>query len=358
MLDYLCILMTEHSITVDLDSAELGVSEVLRGIALFAEKTDKEFSLSLVSSSPEEARTLAQRRLMPVCQRKGIQVEIHEAKDKLPARIESPVSVYRSHPGNSIAIGLKILKEKGGAFVSPAHTGLVMTTALFVLGRIESVERPPISTPLPTRGKTLFLLDSGANVDVRAHHLLQFAHLGKVYVETIFGRLNPRIALLSNGTEDYKGNAIVREAYQLLKSDTQLNFVGYVEGQELFSGELDIVICDGFVGNILLKVVEGVAGTIYRIMREELRKRPLSALLSKFLLSSALLGIRKRLDYAELGGAPLLGVKGNVVICHGRSNANAFMNALNFALKMAKADVSTKLEREMSRVRELSPNRR
>jgi len=349
--------MVEHSITVDLDTAELGVSEVLRGAALFAKNTEKKFRLSLVSSSPEDARALAHRRLIPICQSKGIQVEIYEAKDKLPERIESPVSVYRSQPENSVAVGLKILKEKGGAFVSAAHTGLVMTTALFVLGRVESVERPPISTPLPTRGKTLFLLDAGANVDVRAHHLHEFAHLGKVYVETIFGRLNPKIALLSNGTEEYKGNAVVREAYQLLKADAQLNFVGYVEGQELFSGELDIAICDGFIGNILLKVAEGIAGTIYRIMREELRKRPLSALLSKLLLSSPLRGIRKRLDYAELGGAPLLGVKGNVVICHGRSNANAFMNALNFALRMAEANVSAKLEKEMSRVRELLPNR-
>ncbi len=339
--------MNKKSIILDAQTVELGAGEMIRGCSLALESVKGSISLVLVGRNVKEMKELADRRLLQQAKKVGANVEFLESKDELPDRIESPVQVYRNYPDNPISKGLRLLKERGGAFISAGNTGLVMTSALFILGRINAVERPPIATPLPTLKKSLFYLDAGANVDLRAHHLHQIAHLGKVYVERIFKRENPRIGLLSNGKEDYKGNAVVREAYKLLRDDESLNFAGYVEGQDLMSGNLDLMVCDGFIGNIILKFAEGIAQTIYRVMKEEMKKDVLSALSAKLFLGSAVRRIKRRLDYSEWGGAPLLGVRGNVVICHGRSGANAIKNALIFALRMINEDISSRLEAEM-----------
>lgn len=347
MLNSKSITMPERTVILDADTLELGVPEVVRGTALALNSIQDSLDVVLVGSEVGEAKALITKVLMPVAGRCGCKVEIQPTKDKIPERVESPVQIYRSLPDNPISIGLKLLKERGGAFISAGNTGLVMTTALFILGRMKNVERPPIATPLPTRKKTLFFLDAGANVDVRAYHLHQFARLGRVYVESIFGRKNPKIGLLSNGTEDYKGNAVVREAYLRMKADETLNFVGFVEGHDLTQGELDLMVCDGFIGNILLKFAEGLAQSIYRVLLSEIRANAISALAARLFLSQSFARAKKRLDYSEWGGAPLLGVRGNVVICHGRSHANAIKNAFLFAVKMIDKDISARLEAEM-----------
>ncbi len=338
-----------QTVILDVETPELGIGEVLRGCALAVESLDKPITLCLVSSDVAQIKRLAEKRLFPIVKRLGVTLDFHESRNKLPQRIESPVQVYKDYPENPISVGLNLLKERGGAFISAGNTGLVMTTSLFVLGRLKSVERPPIVTPLPTLKRTLFYLDAGAHVDLRPHHLYQLAHIGKVYVERIFKRENPRIALLSNGSEDYKGNAVVREAYKLLKSDPSLNFFGYVEGQTLMQGNVDVMVCDGFIGNVLLKFAEGLAQALYKMMKDEFRKNLLSALAVKLLFGAVVKRIRKRLDYSEWGGAPLLGVRGNVVICHGRSDANAIKNAIRFAIRMIEEDISGRLEAEMSK---------
>jgi glycerol-3-phosphate acyltransferase PlsX len=202
-----------------------------------------------------------------------------------------------------------------------------MASALFTLGRLKGIARPPIVTPMPTRRGDMIFLDGGSNVDCKPEHLHQFAVLAHAYVQAMKGIARPRIALLSNGSEDYKGSAQVKEARELLEGDAALNFVGYTEGHTMLQGEVDIMVCDGFLGNIVLKLAEGVAELFADMLRDELRKRPLAAIAS-LAQRGAFRGLRKRIDYAQFGGAPLLGLNGNVVICHGRSSATAIANAL------------------------------
>ncbi len=225
-----------------------------------------------------------------------------------------------------------------------------MTAALFEMGRIHGVERPPIATPWPTAKKMLFSLDSGANVDLRPLHLHQFAHIGKVYVERVFSRPNPAIGLLSNGSEDYKGNALVREAFKLLSADRSLNFIGFIEGQNFFAGDIDVLVHDGFLGNILLKFAEGLASTVNKMLRDEIRASLFAALATSLFLRPALRRYKKRFDYTEFGGAPLLGVKGNVVICHGRSDANAIKNAIRWSVGMVDEDIAHGIEQELAEI--------
>jgi len=340
--------MDRPTVVFELATGEMGVKEMLRGAASALLEAGRPIQLHLVGYDAEQIRLAAEAQLLPAASRTGTEVAFHEAKHRLPERIESPVKAYRAYPDNPISVGLKLASENGAVFISPGNTGLVVTGAMFIMGRLPGIERPPIITPLPTLRRSIFYLDAGAHVDVRAQHLLQFAHIGKVYLERIFDRVNPRIGLLSNGTEDYKGNALVREAHHLLSEDSALNFVGYIEGQDIFAGDVDLMICDGFIGNILLKSAEGLATTIYRILRQEMTANPLYALAARMFLGPSIARLKRRLDYSEWGGAPLLGIRGNVVICHGRSNANAIKNAIRWSLRMVEADISAVIEQEVS----------
>lgn len=339
--------MRVPSLVFELATGEKGLSEMLRGAALALLEANRRIHLHLVGYDTDKLRHAASTRLLPAADRTKADITFHEAQDRLPERIESPVKVYRAYPNNPISAGLRLAGDTHAAFISPGNTGLVMTCALFLLGRLPRIERPPIITPLPTRQRSIFCLDAGAHVDVRPQHLLQFAHIGRVYVERMFGRHDPRIGLLSNGTEDYKGNSLVREAHRLLSADPELNFVGYIEGQDIFSGSIDLMICDGFIGNILLKSAEGLATAIYRILRREIAANKFNALAARLFLGPAITRLKKRLDYSEWGGAPLLGIRGNVVVCHGRSNANAIKNALQLALRMVDEDISSVIEQEV-----------
>ncbi len=244
---------------------------------------------------------------------------------------ESPSAALRRKKHSSIRVGLDLVKRgEADAFVSAGNTGAVMATALVVLGPLPGVERPAIAIVIPTKTGRAVLLDAGANVDCKPRHLHQFAIIGSVYAQAVLGSVAPRVGLLSIGEEESKGNELTREAFRELEEDGALRFIGNVEGRHLFDGDVDVAVCDGFTGNVALKISEGVAGLVVSILREELT-RDVWARAGALLMRRSLRRFKRRLDYAEYGGAPLFGVDGVCIIGHGRSSPNAIRNAIRVA---------------------------
>jgi glycerol-3-phosphate acyltransferase PlsX len=329
------------TLILDVMGADLGSEEMVRGAAQACTAAGGPFDLILVSAEPELTRRQAQARLAGPAAQAGCGFEVLAATDHLPEHIDSPVDAFRDYPQCSIRMAMDKAKEiPHSAVISPGTTGVVMTAALFTLGRVRGIERPPIGTPMPTKGKELFFVDGGSNVDCRPAQLYQFAVLAHLYLKNIRGVARPSIALLSNGSEAYKGNQVVREAYALIKADGDLNFVGFTEGHTMWQGDLDIMVCDGFLGNILLKLAEGVAEAFSSMLKQEMRRDLLAALAAKLLQRRVYRRMADRIDYAAFGGAPLLGLNGNVVICHGRSTARAIMNALLVGHQLARTNIS------------------
>jgi glycerol-3-phosphate acyltransferase PlsX len=261
---------------------------------------------------------------------------------------DHPAQAFRRKKDSSVHVAARLVREtKADGLVSAGNTGAIMTVARFLLGALESVDRVALAAPFPNaKGGVSVLLDVGANVDSKPEHLVQFAVMGEIYYRATFGHRRPRVGLLSIGEEEMKGNELTREVYTRLKR-SPVHFVGNVEGGDLFSGEVDVIVCDGFVGNIALKICEGLAFQIFGLLRKSIN----SSLASQvgFLFSrGALKGLKKKIDYAESGGAPLLGVRGVCVIAHGRSNANAIKNAIRVASGLAKAHINEKIEEELS----------
>lgn len=251
---------------------------------------------------------------------------------------ESPAKALRARPDSSLAIAVNMVAEgKAAAVVSAGNSGAFMAIALTRLGRIAGVTRPAIAIPLPTRRGERVCLDAGANVDCHPEHLAQFAILGSVYCQQALSIPQPRVGLLSIGTEQIKGNELTRQAYELLHR-TPVNFVGYVEGNHIFDGEVDVIVCDGFVGNVLLKAGEGLASLILSELRDRIRRSAL-AKLGLLFMYPALRQMRQRFDYSHYGGALLLGVRGICVVCHGRSNAQAIANAILVAERAVRSGV-------------------
>jgi glycerol-3-phosphate acyltransferase PlsX len=216
-----------------------------------------------------------------------------------------------------------------------------MAVGMFLLKRIPGIDRPAIATVLPNKKNQTVVLDSGANVDCKPFHLAQFGTMGAVYAKFMLGKERPRVGILSNGEEECKGNELVREAHGILKQ-SGLNYVGFVEGRDIFGGEVDVVVCDGFVGNVVLKVSEGLSEAISDMLKGEIRKRFLAKL--GYLLSrTAFRAFKKKVDYAEYGGAPLLGIQGTGMICHGGSNARAIMNAIHMARESVSQRINERL---------------
>ena len=243
---------------------------------------------------------------------------------------EHASAALRQKQRSSIAVGINLVREGlASAFVSAGNSGAVMAGALFGLGRIEGIERPAIGTVYPTTTGKCFVLDIGANADCKTEYLVQFAIMGSAYMERVFGVANPRVGLLSNGEEESKGNSLVQSAYPLLK-ELPVNFIGNVEGKDIPLGMADVVVCDGFCGNVVIKLSEGVGSALFEILKAELTADFVSKL-AALVLKPAFRRAKKRLDYAEYGGAPLLGVNGVVIIAHGRSNAVAIKNAVRVA---------------------------
>jgi glycerol-3-phosphate acyltransferase PlsX len=258
---------------------------------------------------------------------------------------EKPLAAVRSKRDSSIVVGLTLQKRgESDAFVSAGNTGAVLAASTVLLGLHDGVERASVATLFPTADQPVILLDGGANVDCSARELAGFALLGTVYVREIFGRANPAIGLLNVGEEQEKGNAVVREANRLLRAMPGINYIGNIEGRDILAGhekygDVDIVVCDGFVGNIVLKFYESVARLIVRIVK---RQAP------DILERENVRRVFRTLDYAEYGGAPLLGIKGISIISHGASGPNAIKNALRVALQAVRAELSERVRQELA----------
>lgn len=257
-------------------------------------------------------------------------VRLVEAPDVIEMDEHATDSV-RAKPLSSINVGLQMVKRgEADAFVTAGNTGATMAAALLTLGRVKGIGRPALATIFPAAdGKLTMLLDVGANADCRPIHLVQFAHMGSAYMERMFGLQRPRVALLSIGEEETKGNQLTLEVHQLLRG-SRLNFIGNVEGKDLPRGLADVVVMDGFTGNVVLKTAEGIAELLFTELRKAVELTPWNKA-AGLILMSELRKVKRRLDYAEYGGAQLIGVDGVVVIGHGRSNARAIYNALKAA---------------------------
>jgi phosphate acyltransferase len=280
---------------------------------------------------------------------RNLPIEVVPASEVITMQ-DSPTHAFRKKRDSSVHVAARLVKQgKADAMVSAGNTGAVMATALLTLGTLPSVHRAALAAPFPTsRGGVTVILDVGANVDSRAEHLEQFAVMGEIYYRAIFGTKRPKVGLLSIGEEEMKGNELTRDAHNLLKQ-TSLNFVGNVEGREAFGGDVDVIVCDGFVGNVALKISEGVAQHIAAMLKKELQSR-LSSQMGYVLARSAFRDFRKKIDYTEYGGAPLLGVRGIVVIGHGKSNANAIKNAIRVAASLSRSRINEKIQQELSAV--------
>ncbi len=243
---------------------------------------------------------------------------------------EPPLTALRRKKDSSIRIAIELVKlGKADAMVSAGNSGAVMATALLLLGKLKGVDRPAIAAVMPTIKGLFVLIDAGANVDCKANNLLQFAIMGEAYARTIFNVDSPRIGLLGIGEEDAKGNELTKETFKLMK-ESLTNFIGNIEGKNVFIGDADVVVCDGFVGNIALKISEGLAEAISKMLKNEIFERT-SARIGYLLMKDAFKSFKKRTDYAEYGGAPLLGLSKPCIISHGRSSSKAIKNALKIA---------------------------
>src|SRR5262250_1946886 len=274
-------------------------------------------------------------------------IEIVHASEVITMEDKAAQAV-RSKRDSSMRVGVRLVRDgQAAGFVSAGNTGAAMATAKMVLGALPGVDRPALAAVFPTAlGTGAMLLDVGANVDCKPHNLEQFAVMGEIYFRSIFGTQRPTVGLLSIGEEETKGNELTRESFRLLKQ-LPLNFVGNVEGRDLYNGEVDVIVADGFVGNVALKISEGVANLVRAALKESLKAtitRQVGALLSR----SAFTDFKKRLDHTEYGGAPLLGVKGPCFITHGSSNVNAIKNAVRVAAEFSESGINQSIEQGLA----------
>jgi len=262
---------------------------------------------------------------------------------------EAPATAVRRKPNSSIAVGTRLVKGgQADAFFSAGNTGAVMAAAVLMLRPIPGVDRPAVGSPVPSATGTFFLIDMGANVDTRPQHLLQFAHLGTIYAQDLMGVAEPRVGLLNIGTEPGKGNEQTVETFELLSRSPTLNFVGNVEGREVIRGACDVLVCDGFVGNVLLKFYESIAGFMAEELKREMEAQGVRLDLKR---------LYSRLDYSTTGGAPLLGVNGVVVIAHGGSPPQAIRNGIGVAARSLERRMVEHIAARLGQVAETSEQR-
>ena len=272
---------------------------------------------------------------------------------------EHPAAAVRKKKNASMTLALQLVRD-GSALgaVSAGNSGAMMAASLFTLKRIEGVDRPALGTVFPTRDGVSFVLDVGANTDCKPEYLQQFALMGSIYMERIFSVASPRVGLLANGEEETKGNELVLQTHQLLKAHAEalgINFIGNIEGRDIPTGGADVVVCDGFVGNVVLKLSEGMAETLLGMLRTQMTSS-LPNKLAAAVLQPGLRKVFRRLDYAEYGGVPLLGINGSAIVAHGRSNAKAIKNALRVARQTAETKVVDAIAGGLSKLQAESSN--
>jgi glycerol-3-phosphate acyltransferase PlsX len=276
---------------------------------------------------------------------KSLPIEIRNATQVVDM-LDSPATVFRRKKDSSIRVANDLVKSgEAVAVISAGHTGAAMATSLFVLGPLEGVERPAIGVFMPTVKGRCIVLDMGANVDCKPNHLLQFAIMGEVFAKHLLKNPNPRVGLLSIGEEETKGNELTKEAFKLI-TETSLNFIGNVEGRDVMMGKVDVIVCDGFIGNVVLKLSEAVAEAIGVILKENIGDN-LIRKLGYFMMKPAFRALKRKMDYAEYGGAPLLGVNGVSIISHGRSSDRAIKNAIRVAMELARGEVNRHIQEDI-----------
>ena len=322
-------------IAIDAMGGDFGADPIISGVIEALKET--EFKAVLVGDSN------AIKPLIPQPYLKSI--EFIEATEVISMSDGATDALKRKD--STIYKAVELLKEKEvDAVVSAGHSGATMSLATLRVGRLKNVSRPAIATLMPNSKETATLvLDVGANVDCRSEHLFQFAIMGEAYAKEILGRKEPKVGLLSNGEEESKGNEVSKEAFKLVSRLD--SFVGNAEGNQIFDGSIDVMVCDGFMGNILLKTSEGVADAIGKIIKKQVKKSPL-AMAGSVLMRKVFKTLKKQVSYDEYGGAPLLGVNGCVIISHGKSNSKAIKNAIFQAIKFANSNINKVIEEELS----------
>ena len=326
----------------------MGGDNAPHAVVAGAVQAAKEYGTGIILVGIEE---LIQAELKKHHQAKTLPLEVRNATQVVDM-LDSPATVFRRKKDSSIRVANELVKSGDAvAVISAGHTGAAMATSLFVLGPLEGVERPAIATFMPTMKETCIVLDVGANVDCKPNHLLQFAIMGEVYAKYLLKNPNPRVGLLSIGEEETKGNELTKEAFKLL-TETSLNFIGNVEGRDVMGGKADVVVCDGFIGNVVLKLSEAVAETIGIMIRENIGDN-LVRKLGYIMMRPAFRALKRRIDYAEYGGAPLVGINGISIISHGRSSDRAIKNAVRVATELAKSEVNKHIQEDIEKNMEL-----
>ncbi|HBT97150.1 MAG TPA: phosphate acyltransferase PlsX [Desulfobulbaceae bacterium] len=327
-------------IALDAMGGDRGPEELVSGALLAVRDTDVEVALvgdETVLRSVLRGKGVAEGPRLAV---------VHASQ--IVEMSENAVDAIRKKKDSSVLVACDLVaRGETAAVVSAGHSGATLAAAMRKLGRLEGVSRPGLASFFPTLKKPVVLMDIGGNVDCRPHHLLQFAIMAAAF-SSIHQRENPRIGLLTIGEEAGKGNALIRETYPLL-AKSSLNFIGNIEGRDIFQGDVDVVVCDGFVGNVCLKISEGLAEAAMRMIGDEIRES-LWTKLGYLLVKPAFRAFKKRVDYSEYGGAPILGIDGVGLVCHGKSDAVAIKNAILVANKMVTGGVNERIRREISGV--------
>ena len=320
-------------IAVDAMGGDYAPLEIVFGAVRAAKKFGCE--IVLVGDEPQIRKVLDKE---PGWEKLGITI-VHASQ--VIEMGEHPADAVRTKKDASVVVATRLVKDgQCDAVLSAGSTGAAVTAAQLILRRIKGIGRPTIATPMPNaKGGVTLLMDSGANVDSKPEHLVQAAMMGSLYAKDVFHVEQPRVGLLNIGEEETKGNEQAKATYQLLKVMTTINFTGNAEGRDVPKGNFDVVICDGFVGNVVLKFAEGLAKTIYKLIRDSIKNGGILAKLGALLLMPTLKRLGKRLDVTEYGGAPLLGVNGCVIISHGSSNAKSICSAIGVANDYVKGDV-------------------
>ena len=322
-------------IAVDAMGGDLAPASVVEGSIWAHRENHGNFEMVLVGKEESIQSELTRLKVTQA------PMVVHHASQQINMGDEAVVSLKKKD--SSIAVGMRLQKEgKADAFISGGNTGAVMTHALMTLGRLEGIHRPAIASFLPSEKGIVVVLDVGANAECKAINLYQFAVMGSVYTSQVLKKPHPRIGLMSIGEESTKGNEMTLMAHKLLSDDHSLNFIGNVEGRDVLKGTCDVVICDGFVGNIVLKLVESMDGFLTWLVKKRV-KESLLFRLGAFLVKVSIRDLRKVMDYTEYGGAPLLGVNGVCIICHGSSPPKAIKNALRLASQMVREEVNQRI---------------
>ncbi|HOW89474.1 MAG TPA: phosphate acyltransferase PlsX [Elusimicrobiales bacterium] len=330
-------------IALDVHGGDFGLKPNIDGALQALEQLPHE--IILVGRDPEIREELRGRGVSP-----SDRLRIVHAQQIVEMGRE-PVEECRSKPDSSLMVGVELVRDgKADAFISAGNSGAVMVASLLKLKRIPGIIRPALAAPYPTFRGTTLLLDVGANMDSKPWHLVQFAVMGSIFMKLRFGIENPSVGLLSIGEEETKGNSLTIETIPLMKS-VGVNFHGPVEGGDVPSGTTDVVVTDGFAGNVALKLSEGLAATIFKLIRQEIHRR-FTYKIGALLMKKVFTGLRRKMDVDEYGGAPLLGVNGVVLICHGRTNQKAIFSAVKTASDLVGSGMLAKIKEEMSRIKD------